>query len=163
MLYNFESNALNKQGVLSEAFILAENICDEFSLEDHFAVISLALQELLSLVIRHDEKSTTEYFIDSIVESDEIAFQIRKDGDFKFLEKELFHNDEGILVMTLSDEIEISEDYTSICIMFHVKPKRKSEAEKRESIYKENKKKFLYTEDEIDEIKRRLKHQNLHF
>ena len=163
MLYNFESNALDKQSVLDEAFIMAENLCDEFSLENHFAIISLTLQELLSLMIQHNKKSEAEYFINSIIESEEIAFQIRTDSDVRFLEKELFHSETGMLIMTLADEIEISEDYSSICIMFHVKPKRVSQIEERENIYKENMRKLLYTEDEIEEIKRRLTQKNLHF
>jgi len=163
MLYNFESNALDKQSVLSEAFILAENLCDEFSLENHFATISLTLQELLSLITHCDEKQKTEYYIDSIVEAGELAFQIRTDTNLKFLEKALLYSEEGGVVRMLSDKIEISEDYSNICIMFHVKPKRVSDAEKRENVYKENLRKNLYTEEEIDEIKRRLKQKNLAF
>ena len=163
MLYNFESNALNKQSVFNETLMMAENLCDEFSLENHFATISLTLQELLSLMVRHDEKEEKEYFIDSIIESDEVAFQVRTASDVRYLEKDLFHTKEGMLVRTLSDEIEISEDYSSICIMFHVKPKRVSQTKERENIYKENTRKFLYTEEEIEEIKKRVKQKNLQF
>jgi phosphatidate phosphatase PAH1 len=163
MLYNFESNALNKQSVLDEAFIMAENLCDEFSLENHFATISLTLQELLSLMIWLDEKKDAEYFLNSIIESEEVAFQIRTDTNLKPLEKALFHSEEGLLVMTLADEVEISEDYSSICIMFHVKPKRISQLEEREKNYKENKRQLLYTEEEIEEIKKRIRQKNLVF
>ena len=109
MLYNFESKTLEKQSVLNEVSIIVENLCDEFSLENHFATISLTLHELLSLMIRHDEKEKTEYFIDSIIESGEIAFQIRTENDLKFLEKELLHSEEGTIIMALSDEVEIRE------------------------------------------------------
>jgi len=163
MLYNFESKTLEKQSVLNEVSIIVENLCDEFSLENHFATISLTLHELLSLMIRHDEKEKTEYFIDSIIESGEIAFQIRTENDLKFLEKELLHSEEGTIIMALSDEVEISDDYSSICIMFHVKQKKVSHTEGREEVYKENMQKFLYTDDEIEEIKKRLKQKNLHF
>ena len=163
MLYNFESSALNKQSVLDEAFIMAENLCDEFSLENHFATISLTLQELLSLMIWLDDRKEVEYFISSIIESEEVSFQIKTDTNLKSLERALFHSDEGVMVMTLADEIEISEDYSSICIMFHVKPKQVSQLEEREKSYKENMKQLLYTEDEIEEIKKRIRQKNPSF
>lgn len=163
MLYNFESNALDKKSVLNESFAIVENLCDEFSLENHFAAISLTLQELLTLLIRYDKREKTEYFIDTIIESGEVAFQIRTDSYLKGVEKALFDSEEGIIVMTLSDEIEISEDYSNICVMFHVKPKKVSQMENRESVYKENMRRFLYTDDEIEEIKRRIKQKTFSF
>jgi len=156
MLYNFESDTLDKQSVLNEALAMTENLCDEFSLENHFAIISLTLHELLSLIIHCDDKEKTEYNVDAIVEAGELTFQIRTNTYLKFLERALLHSEEGVIVLHLSDKIEISEDYSSICIMFHVKPKRK-QTQERENTYKENMRRFLYTEEEIDEIKKRLK------
>ncbi len=161
MLYNFEKDSLNSQNVLREAVEMTETLCDEFSLENHFATISLTLQELLSLIIVENNMDI-EYSLNAIVEQDEIAFQVRTDKNLSFLEKDLFQTESGLIITSLSDEVEISEDYSSICIMFHVKPNKKSDIQGRDETYRESMKKFLYTEEEVEEIKQRLKKNNLH-
>jgi len=111
-------SALNDQTLYVSSLNQIEQICDEYSLQNHFGTISMANQELVDFL----RTSVKNYYVDLnfCIDNDGISIVYNSQSSI-FTE---FNNyiQQREIMSSLADEIEINPDNKSVTLTFHVKP-----------------------------------------
>lgn len=116
---------LTAENALTEATGTIENICEEYSLQDHFGTISLAVTEMLTQVFKYTQNTDSEIDINFYINKKDIVAEFNSDIDLGNIRIEFSNEDtacdEVFTIMKLTDNITFS-DCGNIRMEFAVQP-----------------------------------------
>lgn len=120
-MIELELTGLNKQTMYASSLNQIENICEEYSLENHFGTISMANQEIIDYL----DGKYGSYELDMVfnIENDGLSISYNAKSDI-FSSLKIYEQQRQIL-SCLSDKFDLNTDNKSVILSFHVKPKLK--------------------------------------
>lgn len=124
-MINIEFTHLNAENALTTALGAIENICDEYSIQNHFGTISLAVTETLKQIFECAHSSDTEVDLNFHICNKNVAAEFHCDTALTQIHDEVAKQDgacdEIFTIMRLADNITFSGD-NDMLIEFAVQP-----------------------------------------
>ena len=110
---------LDKETLYKRVLQTIEDICAEYTLDNHFGTISVANQEVVDFLIEKLEDFNVEF--STFIDNDEIGFCYES---YQPIFKKLEEGEHCEMLLILADNLEYQSDYKQLSFSFHVKPKQ---------------------------------------
>ncbi|HOF45689.1 MAG TPA: hypothetical protein P5134_02150 [Bacteroidales bacterium] len=145
-MYNFELKQLDATAAITETLNVIENFCETYKLENDFGTISLAMNDLLILIIENSDSKNLELAINFNLNNQQLAIQITSNQTLDNIMPALSNaspenNDQNIFVIKqLIDNISFDAENNQLLVEFDVKPQFIDIQQNRERVLAEQKK-----------------------
>ena len=145
-MYNFELKQLDATAAITETLNVIENFCETYKLENDFGTISLAMNDLLILIIENSDSKNLELAINFNLNNQQLAIQITSNQTLDNIMPALSNaspenNDQNIFVIKqLIDNISFDAENNQLLVEFDVKPQFIDIQQNREKVLAEQKK-----------------------
>ncbi len=145
-MYNFELKQLDATAAITETLNVIENFCETYKLENDFGTISLAMNDLLILIIENSDSKNLELAINFNLNNQQLAIQITSNQTLDNIMPALSNaspenNDQNIFVIKqLIDNISFDAENSQLLVEFDVKPQFIDIQQNREKVLAEQKK-----------------------
>lgn len=145
-MYNFELKQLDATAAITETLNVIENFCETYKLENDFGTISLAMNDLLILIIENSDSENLELTINFNLNNQQLAIQITSNQTLDNIMPALSNaspenNDQNIFVIKqLIDNISFDAENSQLLVEFDVKPQFIDIQQNREKVLAEQKK-----------------------
>lgn len=145
-MYNFELKQLDATAAITETLNVIENFCETYKLENDFGTISLAMNDLLILIIENSDSKNLELAINFNLNNQQLAIQITSNQTLDNIMPTLSNaspenNDQNIFVIKqLIDNISFDAENNQLLVEFDVKPQFIDIQQNREKVLAEQKK-----------------------
>ncbi len=145
-MYNFELKQLDATAAITETLNVIENFCETYKLENDFGTISLAMNDLLILIIENSDSENLELAINFNLNNQQLAIQITSNQTLDNIMPALSNaspenNDQNIFVIKqLIDNISFDAENNQLLVEFDVKPQFIDIQQNREKVLAEQKK-----------------------
>lgn len=145
-MYNFELKQLDATAAITETLNVIENFCETYKLENDFGTISLAMNDLLILIIENSDSENLELAINFNLNNQQLAIQITSNQTLDNIMPTLSNaspenNDQNIFVIKqLIDNISFDAENSQLLVEFDVKPQFIDIQQNREKVLAEQKK-----------------------
>lgn len=145
-MYNFELKQLDATAAITETLNVIENFCETYKLENDFGTISLAMNDLLILIIENSDSENLELTINFNLNNQQLAIQITSNQTLDNIMPTLSNaspenNDQNIFVIKqLIDNISFDAENSQLLVEFDVKPQFIDIQQNREKVLAEQKK-----------------------
>ncbi|HHU46662.1 MAG TPA: hypothetical protein GXZ40_02045 [Bacteroidales bacterium] len=145
-MYNFELKQLDATAAITETLNVIENFCETYKLENDFGTISLAMNDLLILIIENSDSENLELTINFNLNNQQLAIQITSNQTLDNIMPTLSNaspenNDQNIFVIKqLIDNISFDAENNQLLVEFDVKPQFIDIQQNREKVLAEQKK-----------------------
>jgi len=145
-MYNFELKQLDATAAITETLNVIENFCETYKLENDFGTISLAMNDLLILIIENSDSENLELTINFNLNNQQLAIQITSNQTLDNIMPALSNaspenNDQNIFVIKqLIDNISFDAENNQLLVEFDVKPQFIDIQQNREKVLAEQKK-----------------------
>lgn len=131
-MINITLSDLDRTSIYPQTLQAIEDFCDEYHIENDFGIISTANQEVIDFLSNYYVDFCVEFSIDADNQELTISYQSHEPV---FQEINSFDRDRKV-IHKLTDEFEVSSDYKSVRLSFHVKPKFEVERSIRQKVVK---------------------------
>lgn len=128
-MINISLSDLDKSNIYDKVLQLMEHICDEYSLHNEFATLSMANQQVVDYLLAVHPNFSVDFRCN--IDSDRIDF-LYDACHSVFKEYEQF--DENNILHSLSDSLVYEFDYKQLSFTIHVKPKFDTTRKVRQSV-----------------------------
>ncbi|MBQ6070694.1 MAG: hypothetical protein IJT61_00455 [Bacteroidales bacterium] len=131
-MINITLSDLDRTSIYPQTLQTIEDFCEEYHIDNDFGIISTANQEVIDFLSNYFVDFCVEFAIDADNQELTISYLSHEP---MFQEINLYDRDRKI-IQKLTDNYEVSSDFKSVRLNFHVKPKFEVERNIRQKVVK---------------------------
>ena len=127
-MYHLELKQLHADNAVSEALRTIETICEEYRLEEHFGILSLSVNEMLTQMIDSSTDGAPEINIDFFIENRLVTVHIQSDQSISVLAEQLHRplsadTDNSLYtIVGLADQVTFKEEENEVILEYFLRP-----------------------------------------